>query len=415
MSLPNMVDAACICCICDSPFVVFDKSATMSSYCLKLPPLSIKSTSTVPMLLLKFSMTSIRLFVPPVLFSIDMPNSFIAFPTSPVPDAILASDVFNAFPACEPFTPEFAIIPNATAVSSTLYPSDPAIGAQYLKLSPIMETFVFAFDDAAAKTSANRALSFAVNPNAVSPSVTMSDVAAKSSPDAAARFIIPAIPSIISAVFQPAIAIYCIASALSLAENAVVAPICCAFAFKMFIAVSVMFSPSLKDSPISPAFCIMPDISSSATAPAIAPTFDIDASKSAAVFTAAVATPAIGRVTAFVNVAPAFAIVLPAFWICFPVFCISRPNFFMLSIACAEGLVKPSINCNAVLITLPTSTTSDRFLYFFVFFRFIPHFLPHICPRYALLSFRQAHVFKRFPIFKAIVKIIHVYLPIAFN
>ena len=39
-----------------------------------------------------------------------------------------------------------------------------------------------------------------------------------------------------------------------------------------------------------------------------------------------------------------------------------------------EGLVKPSINCIAVLITLPTLTTSDRFLYFFVFFRFIPHF-----------------------------------------
>ena len=37
-----------------------------------------------------------------------------------------------------------------------------------------------------------------------------------------------------------------------------------------------------------------------------------------------------------------------------------------------EGLVKPSINCIAVLITLPTLTTSDRFLYFFVFFRFIP-------------------------------------------
>ena len=142
---------------------------------------------------------------------------------------------------------------------------------------------------------------------------------------------------------------------------------------------------------------------------AIVPTFAIAFSKSLLIFIAAVATPAIGRVTAFVNVAPAFAIVLPAFWICFPAFIASFPIWRILCMTSLEGLVKPSINCIAVLITLPTSTTSDRFLYFFVFFRFIPHFLPHICPRYALLSFRQAHVFKRFPIFKAIVQVIHVF------
>ena len=288
-----------------------------------------------------------------------------------------------------PFIPAFPIIPIATEISSTLYPIAPAVEAQYLNVSPIRATFVFAFDDVAAITSANLPLSFAAIPNAVKPSVTMSDVAAKSSPDAAARFIIPAMPSVISAVFQPAIAIYFIASALSLAENAVVAPI--SFAFAVSFAIS---------SPL---------------APEIAPTSDIAASKSAAVFTAAVATPAIGRVTAFVNVAPAFAIVLPAFWICFPAFIASFPIWRILCMTSLEGLVKPSINRIAVLITLPTLTTSDRFLYFFVFFRFIPHFLPHIRPRYALLSFRQAHVFKRFPIFKAIVKIIHVYLPIAFN
>ena len=337
----------------------------------------------------KLSITSAKLFMLPLLSVKLMPNFFITAACASVGFAKFAIVFFRVVPAMLPFIPALPIIPIATEISSMLYPIAPAVDAQYLKVSPIRATFVFAFDDVAAITSANLPLSFAAIPNAVNPSVTMSDVAAKFSPDAAARFIIPAMPSVISAVFQPAIAIYFIASALSLAENAVVAPI--SFAFAVSFAIS---------SPL---------------APEIAPTSDIAASKSAAVFTAAVATPAIGRVTAFVNVAPAFAIVLPAFWICFPAFTASFPIWRILCITSLEGLVKPSINCIAVLITLPTSTTSDRFLYLFVFFRFIPHFLPHICPRYALLSFRQAHVFKRFPIFKAIVQVIHVYLPIAFN
>ena len=48
--------------------------------------------------------------------------------------------------------------------------------------------------------------SFAVRPNAVKASVTISDVVARSSPDAAARFMMPSIPSSMSEVFHPAMA-----------------------------------------------------------------------------------------------------------------------------------------------------------------------------------------------------------------
>ena len=68
-------------------------------------------------------------------------------------------------------------------------------------------TFVLALALAAARTSANLPLSFALRPNAVRPSVTISDTCAKSSPDAAARFIIPGKPFTMSFVFQPASAI----------------------------------------------------------------------------------------------------------------------------------------------------------------------------------------------------------------
>ena len=69
----------------------------------------------------------------------------------------------------------------------------------------------------------------AANPKAVIASVTISLVVARSSPDAAARFMIPSILVSISPVFQPAIAIYWNASALSVAENFVLAPISFAF------------------------------------------------------------------------------------------------------------------------------------------------------------------------------------------
>ena len=95
----------------------------------------------------------------------------------------------------------------ASAVSSAENLSAPAIGAQYLKVSPIMDTLVFALELAAARMSAKCPESLAVRPNAVSASVTISDVVVRSSPDAAARFMIPSIPSSMSEVFHPAIAI----------------------------------------------------------------------------------------------------------------------------------------------------------------------------------------------------------------
>ena len=58
----------------------------------------------------------------------------------------------------------------------------------------------------------------------------MSDVLPKSSPDAAARCIIPPMPDSMSAVFQPAIDMYSSASPASFAVNLVVPPISLAFA-----------------------------------------------------------------------------------------------------------------------------------------------------------------------------------------
>ena len=87
-----------------------------------------------------------------------------------------------------------------------------------------------------ARTSEKCPASLAFMPNAVRASVTISEVVAKSSPDAAARLMIPSIPFSISSVFHPAIAIYSNAAADSVAENFVVEPI--SFAF------SVSFSSS---------------------------------------------------------------------------------------------------------------------------------------------------------------------------
>ena len=291
----------------------------------------------------KFVITSAKLFILPLLSVKLMPNFSIATACASVGFAIFAITFFKVVPAVLPLIPAFAIMPIATEISSTLYPIAPAVAAQYLKLSPIKLTFVFAFVDAAAITSAKRPLSFAAIPNAVKPSVTISEVVPKFSPAAAARFIIPAMPSTISAVFHPAIAIYFIASALSLAEKAVAAPISLA----LFVNISI----------------------SAAVAPEIAPTSDIALSKSAAVFTAAVATPAIGRVIAVVRVDPTFEMVFPAFWICLPAFTASFPIFFILSITAFEGFVKPSINCIAALITLPITIHLPTFYLFVRLFR----------------------------------------------
>ena len=139
-----------------------------------------------------------------VVWMVSSPNDSPAKVTSPVR---LVSMVRIAVPAWEDLIPAFAIRPIASAVSSAENPSAPATGAQYLKVSPIMDTLVFALEDAAARISAKCPESAADRPRAVSASVTMSDVVARSSPEAAARFMMPSMPSSISPVFQPAIAI----------------------------------------------------------------------------------------------------------------------------------------------------------------------------------------------------------------
>ena len=135
--------------------------------------------------------------------TVNSPNASPTKVTSPVR---LVSMVLMAVPAWEDLIPAFAISPMASAVSSAVNPKAPATGAQYLNVSPIMETFVFALELAAARISAKCPESAADSPKAVKASVTISEVVAKSSPEAAARFIIPSMPSSMSPVFHPAIA-----------------------------------------------------------------------------------------------------------------------------------------------------------------------------------------------------------------
>ena len=148
-----------------------------------------------------------RLLMDPSALVVAMVTSPIAAPdsfTSPVRFVMMER---MEVPAWEALIPAFPIRPIASAVSSTENPSAPATGAQYLNVSPIMDTFVLALLEAAASTSAKCPESPADSPNAVSASVTISEVVARSSPDAAARYITPSIPDSISSVFHPAIAI----------------------------------------------------------------------------------------------------------------------------------------------------------------------------------------------------------------
>ena len=151
---------------------------------------------------------------------------------------MFAMAVFKLVPALEPFTLWFAIRPNVRDTSSMLYFMLPATGATSLKDSPSIPTFVLEFEDAAASTSEKWADSFASILKAESASVTISDVPARSSPEAAARSMIPPIPFSISFVFHPAIAIYSIACPDSVAVNLVVAPISLAFSSSCIICFS---------------------------------------------------------------------------------------------------------------------------------------------------------------------------------
>ena len=142
------------------------------------------------------------------------------------------NQLLNDVPALLALIPLFAINPIATDVSLMLYPSEPATGATYLNVSPIKPTFVLADAAVFAKIS-EKYVAFATPfvmpsaaiPKAVIASVTISETEPKSSPDAAAKFITPSMPLSISFVFQPAIAMYSIASPASFAEKAVFSPI----------------------------------------------------------------------------------------------------------------------------------------------------------------------------------------------
>ena len=143
----------------------------------------------------------------PSVFVVAILTSPRCLPVSSMSPCKLVMIVRRDVPAWLLLMPAFAISPIASAVSSAEYPRAPAIGAQYLKVSPIMLTLVLALELAAARISAKCPESFALILNAVRASVTMSDVVARSSPDAAARSIMPPMPSSMSPVFQPAIAI----------------------------------------------------------------------------------------------------------------------------------------------------------------------------------------------------------------
>ena len=196
----------------------------------------------------------------PSAFWISMSRKSIAVADSFVGFASLVRNPRIAVPAWDPLIPALAMSPVATATSSIENPKAPATGAAYLNVSPIMDTFVFAFVDAAARTSAKCPESFAVRLNADRESVTMSEVVARSRPSAADSDMIPEMPSIMSSVFHPAIAIYWNASAASEALNFVCAPISLAFARR-----------ASKSFPV---------------APEIAATLLMELSKSAVVFTA---------------------------------------------------------------------------------------------------------------------------------
>ena len=202
--------------------------------------------------------TSLNGFMLPFASVRDTPSVFIASFTSSVGFTIRESSERNAVPAWLALIPLFAIRPSANDTSSMLYFIAPATGATYLKDSPSIATSVLEADEAMANTSEKCAASLACNPKAVMESVTISETIAKSSPEAAARFITPSMPFSISSVFQPAIAMYSKACADSVAEYFVSMPICFAFS------VSAVIS-----SPVAPEIASTLDICASKSIPAL--------------------------------------------------------------------------------------------------------------------------------------------------
>ena len=134
-------------------------------------------------------------FTVPSVFLMDTPSAFRAFAASAGGADMRTKIERREVPASLALMPEFAIRPIARPTSSTEYLSAPAIGATYLNVSPMSPTFVFELVAAFARTSAKCAESSACRPNAESASVTISDTRPRSSPDAAARFMIPGRPA----------------------------------------------------------------------------------------------------------------------------------------------------------------------------------------------------------------------------
>ena len=117
-----------------------------------------------------------------------------------------------------------------------------------------MFDFVLAIASISAKCPAWSALRL----NAVIASVTMSETVPRFSPLAAARFITPGKAASILLVSQPAIAIYFKASADSVAENFVFAPISSAF-----------FVSFLRSSPVAPDIACTSDIAALKSLPTL--------------------------------------------------------------------------------------------------------------------------------------------------
>ena len=105
------------------------------------------------------------------------------------------------------------MIPIAAAVSSKLSPAALARGAIYFIASPVSATEEFVRFAFAARTSATCAASDAASPNPLNVDAAISELLARSSPDAAARFKSPGIALIISDVVKPAAARFSIPSA----------------------------------------------------------------------------------------------------------------------------------------------------------------------------------------------------------
>ena len=175
---------------------------------------------------------------------------------SPVGLTSLVRAPRSVVPACEPLIPLFAIIPIAALVSSKEIPIALATGAIYFMASPVSDTAALVRFAFSAKTSATWAVSLAFRPKPRRVLAAISVLVAKSSPDAAAKFISPGTALIISLVLKPAAARFVMASAASEALNFVLAPNSFAVSSNFF-----------NSSPVAPEIAATPDIPSSKEAP----------------------------------------------------------------------------------------------------------------------------------------------------